>query len=112
MRLKHLPYLALFLSALAFGSTQNTTSGKDWLLMSDQDKFKRMVTMIQDIHKKEIPVCRAPNVYMALVDAKLTGTPKLASDDVNDVFASILYEREPGARDALDKIKKSGVKRT
>ena len=48
---------------------------------------------------------RTPNDYCNTVQEKLRAHPDLYQDSVTNILAQAVYEKEPGAREALDKVK-------
>jgi len=92
---------------LAFAEDRKNITGKEWLGMSGQEKYTCTITTMQALQQKGIPFCRAPNIYAGLIDSKLSSAPNLQSNQVGDILTRVVYEREPGARDVLDR---AGIK--
>lgn len=102
--------ILLLLQALLCAADQKNTTGKDWLGMINQEKVTYIIIAIQVLQQKGIPFSRAPSVYITMLDNRLTGRPELASTEVTDILTSLVYEKEPGAREALDRIKRQAVR--
>ena len=81
-------------------------TGLEWLQAGAGEKMDCVLTSMYILVKHDVPLKRSPNDYYNLVEEKLRANPNLYSSDVTDILALAVYEKEPGTKEALDKLRK------
>ena len=83
-----------------------SVTGLEWLQMSARDRFEYVLTSMYILTQQGVALSKSPNDYYNAVSERLRLNPNLYSANVTNILASILYETEPGGREALDRIKR------
>ena len=97
-----LALVLLFLSVTQFSfAGAKPMTGKDWLLMSYEEKVLSSATVMDVLKKKGVPMEKNFEQYIALMDEAIMDKFEYRERDVTKILASIIYETEPGSRDAL-----------
>ena len=108
--------LAVFLTTLiicptSFAETLKVDPSKEvtgltWLQMSAGERMDYLMTSMFILTGHGVKFGKSPNDYYDAVNERLRFNPDLYSANVTNILASIVYEQEPGSREALDQIKK------
>ncbi len=96
----------LLISAIACAEENNRITGQDWLLMSREEKGAYIFTAMEVLKKDGVPLGKTPDQYTSLIDSDLVNNPNALKADVTNILASVVYENDPGAREAIDKLRK------
>ncbi len=92
----------LLIQPVLMAYEETFTTGRDWVeSMSGREKYMSLVmpTMMMgefDIH----PRLSLPN-YVELIDKQLELNPRLASEDISNIYTATVYAVEPELRGAL-----------
>ena len=79
--------------------------------MSDREKVTYLSSAINTLQSKGILLNQSPNDYLAAIN-RLSDNPKYLSLDATNILASYVYDTEPSAKEAIDRLrKKSEVKK-
>jgi len=117
MKITALFFMAFFLIASTgqvYSASQSSReiTGLEWLKMSADKRLDYIVTSMYVLTNHGVDLEKSPNSYYKAVEERLRFNPDFYSANVANILASIVYETEPGARAALDQIrKKSEVKK-
>ncbi len=81
---------------------ESFTTGKDWVeSMSGREKYMALVMPTMLLGEFDIyPRLSVPN-YVQLIDKQLVLNPRLASEDISNIYTATVYAVEPELRGAL-----------
>lgn len=96
-------FLAFAASAGALEQAKLLT-GKDWLLMSYDEKQASMVSSMRTLREYHVPLEKKTDDYIALMDEKTVMDADSRNLEVTQILAFIVYDTEPAAKDALDRL--------
>ncbi|OIO39381.1 MAG: hypothetical protein AUJ71_00815 [Candidatus Omnitrophica bacterium CG1_02_49_16] len=80
-------------------------SALEWLQMSIGEKQDHIFASMYNLDQHGVPLHKPASYYYNLVQEKLTANPNLYDVNLTDILSSIVYEKEAGAREILDKMK-------
>ena len=101
-----IPLLILLSSYAAFAELQQDKTGYSWLKMTDTERLDYVMTSLYILSDKGVECKGSPNAYLDAIGEKLDKNPELYDANVTNILASVIYETEPGTREALDELKK------
>ena len=78
----------------------------EWMQMSIGEKQDHILASAYVLGQHGVPLRKSPNYYYDLVQEKLNGHPDLYNTYLTDVLSMAAYEKEPGTREVLDKLRK------
>lgn len=106
MKLTVVIAFALFVFLVSqIASAQTTTfQGKGWQAMTHKEKFACVLATIVWMDACKVPLSKSPNTYIAKIDEILSLRPDMQDKDVAAIFASVVYQNEPGSRQALQSL--------
>ncbi len=82
-------------------------SGMEWLEQSIVDRLERVRVSMVILHTHGIPVTESSNDYYNALEKKIKREPEIAQSDLTSILASVIYELDPSAREALDKFRRT-----
>ena len=103
--------VVLTISSIGFAETPQVdpakqVSGLEWLQMSAGERANYVLASMYILHGNGIALNKSPDEYYNAIEEKLTSSPGLYSANLTNILASIVYEKEPGARESLDQFRK------
>lgn len=81
-------------------------TGYSWLKMTDAERLDYVMTSLYILTNQGVEYKGSPKAYMDAIGEKLDKSTDLYDANVTNILASVIYETEPGTREALDKIRK------
>jgi hypothetical protein len=98
----------LLLSAPAAASNSDLVTGEDWVKrMSDREKFMSLVPPAVLFSDYDVHLTLSLPRYIFLIDRLMGRNPRLADEEVANLFASTIYFFEPENRSALREMEMS-----
>ncbi len=85
---------------------KTNATGLQWLQMSGGDRLECLIASMVILTNYGVRLERSPNDYYDVVGDKLRLNSSYYSANVTNILASIVYEQEPGNREALDRTRK------
>lgn len=76
------------------------------MLMTSAEKGTYIFTAVEILKKHGVPLGKTPSQYTALIDSKLNDDSEALNADTTNVLATVVYDTEPDARDAIDRLRK------
>ena len=83
-------------------------TGLEWLERSMGERLNDVVASMTLLNQDGILLSRTPEDYYDAIDKALRRDPSLYELDLTQILADYVYEKEPAAREALDRLKKPG----
>ena len=103
--------LSIWVAApLSFAATAkqapNDVTGLEWLQMSIGNRMDCVIASMVALTQLGVNFSQSPNDYDNAVEEKLRLDPGLYATNITNLLASIVYEKEPGNQDALNRFRK------
>lgn len=84
-------------------------TGLEWLEASAADRTDCLLRSMFVLTKNGVSLKQNPIDYEDGLEEFLRGHPELYTEDVTDILAKYIYEREPSTRPSFDKLRKKAV---
>ena len=81
--------------------------GSDWLQMSHDEKEMYVFAAMGALVKHDVVSMKPSYYYIQVLDDKIQNDPSAKSKELDSLFVSSIYEREPDTRSSIDKIRQS-----
>jgi len=86
--------------------------GLEWLQMAMDEKQDQILASMYVLNQYGVTLHKSPNYYYNLIEEKLSANPNLYNTNLTDILSTIVYEKEPETREALNRIlKKPDIKK-
>lgn len=83
-----------------------TPTGIEWLEHSMGERINDIIASMTLLNQSGVPLAQTPEDYYDAIDKKLRRNPSLYELDLTELLADYVYEKEPVAREALDRTKR------
>ncbi len=93
----------LFSAAFVFAASSEPLTAQDWPNLSEQRKIYYLFAKRESPEYEGVLFTHSVADYIQIIDQKISKSPALKDEDMDEVFRSVVYENESGSRDVLTK---------
>ena len=90
---------------LLYANTDDLTKN-EWSILPDDDKIQFIDIAMTELRDEHIPIRKSPNDYLQDINDFYDKSPNSKQISVTDILPSIVYEKEPASRKAIDDLRK------
>ncbi len=94
--------------AWSAGNAYREVSGLQWLQMSPQERQQTLTRSLRELRHQKVKMKDPATEYYERLYTLLKRDPSLYETGLTTILADSVYANEPGARDAIDRIRAAG----